>query len=76
MITKKPSAIIYGWDRIGTFTLQSDIYFEENLYDSVVVYSLPYTGDVMADYSLHQTDVIIGYGINISIPNDQLLERY
>lgn len=76
MITKKPSAIIYGWDRLGTFTLQSDIYFEENLYDSVVVHSLPYTGDVMGDYSKYQTDVIVGYGINIMIPNDQLLERY
>lgn len=76
MITKKPSAIIYGWDRIGTFTLRSDIYFEENLYDSVVVHSLPYTGDVIGDYSKYQTDVIVGYGINISIPNDQLIERY
>jgi glycosyltransferase involved in cell wall biosynthesis len=76
MITKKPSAIIYGWDRTGEFTLKSDIYFEENLYDSVVLYSLPYTDNVLSDYSKYETDVIIGYGIDVNISNDQLKERY
>ena len=31
MKTKKPSAIVYGWRELGTFTLTSDVYFEENL---------------------------------------------
>ena len=40
MKTKKPSAIIYGWDKKGTFPLTSEIYHEENLYDEVIVHSL------------------------------------
>jgi len=39
MKTKKPSAIVYGWGEFGTFELTSDVYYEENLLDKVVIYS-------------------------------------
>ena len=35
--TKKPSAIIYGLEEKGTLTLMSDVYFEENLQEEVIV---------------------------------------
>jgi len=49
--TKKPSAIIYGLKEKGTLTLISDVYFEENLQDEVIVYSLPYTNTIGQDFS-------------------------
>jgi hypothetical protein len=42
LVVKKPSAILYNWYKEGTFELTSDVYFEENLLDKVIVYSLPY----------------------------------
>ena len=49
--TKKPSAIIYGLEEKGTFTLMSDVYFEEDLQEEVIVYSLPYTDNVGQDFA-------------------------
>jgi glycosyltransferase involved in cell wall biosynthesis len=69
MKTKKPSAIVYGWHTKGTEILMSDIYFQENLYDEVVVYSLPYTDDVFGDYSTYRPDLIISLGIDINVPH-------
>jgi glycosyltransferase involved in cell wall biosynthesis len=74
--TKKPSAIIYGWDRVGTIVLKSDIYYEEGLFDDVILYSLPYTDDVEKDYSVYETDVIISVGVDITIRSQELLQRY
>ena len=51
MKTKKPSAIVYGWHSQGEQILYSDVYFEEHLYDEVHIYSLPYTNDVVGDYT-------------------------
>ena len=62
MKTKKPSAIVYGWDTIGTETLISDVYFEEALYDEVIVYSLPYTDNVFEDYTKYKPNLIISLG--------------
>ena len=62
MKTKKPSAIVYGWDRIGTETLISDVYFEEALYDEVIVYSLPYTDNIFEDYTKYKPNLIISLG--------------
>lgn len=72
MKTKKPSAIVYGWHTKGTEILISDIYFQENLYDEVVVYSLPYTDDVLGDYTKYKPDLIISMGLKINIPHYQL----
>lgn len=57
-----PSAIVYGWDRIGEFELISDVYWEEGLFERVIIYSLPITGSVEFDYSTYQPDLIISFG--------------
>jgi glycosyltransferase involved in cell wall biosynthesis/SAM-dependent methyltransferase len=72
MKTKKPSAIVYGWDRIGTETLISDVYFEEALYDECIVYSLKYNNQVIEDYSKYKPDLIISFGQKINVPHFQL----
>ena len=69
MRTKKPSAILYGWRELGTFTLTSDIYFEENLLDEVIVYSLPFTDDIKKDFSLYKPDMIMGCDNRVSSNN-------
>ena len=73
--TKKPSAIVYGWRELGTFTLTSDIYFEENLLDEVIVYSLPLTDDVEKDYSIYRPDIIMGCDNRVSSKNEYLSQR-
>jgi glycosyltransferase involved in cell wall biosynthesis len=76
MKTKKPSAIVYGMDIIGEILLTSDVYFEENLYDEVVVYSSTYLNSVVEDYTKYEPDLIISIGDNIPIPHHQLNRRY
>lgn len=76
MKTKKPSAIVYGWHNKGEQILYSDIYFEENLYDDVHVYSLPYTNDVVGDYTKYQPDVIISFVEKIDVPHYFLEKKY
>jgi len=75
MKTKKPSAIVYGWREIGTFTLTSDVYYEENLLDQVVVYSLPYTDDISKDFSLYKPDIIMGCDNRVSSNNKIISNR-
>ena len=69
MKTKKPSAIVYGWHSKGEQILISDVYFEEYLTDEVIIYSLPYTNDVVGDYSKYQPDVIVSFIDKIEIPH-------
>jgi len=76
MKTKKPSAIVYNWNREGEITLVSDVYFEESLFDDVIVYSLPYTNNVLEDYSKYKPDLIISFGVDVNIPHYQLREIY
>jgi|LakMenE18May11ns_1017448.scaffolds.fasta_scaffold9952220_4 glycosyltransferase involved in cell wall biosynthesis len=72
MKTKKPSAIVYGRNINGEEILISDVYFEEALYDEVIVYSLPYTNNVVEDYSKYKPDLIISMGVEIDIPHYHL----
>jgi len=74
MITRKPSAIVYGWPTKGSVTLQSDIYFEERLYDEVQIYSLDYSNDVIGDYSKYKPDLIISIIDEIYVPDERLRE--
>ena len=48
--TKKPSAIIYGLEEKGTLTLISDIYFEENLQEPVVLNRVNYLRKYLENY--------------------------
>ena len=63
-------------DIIGEIILTSDVYFEENLYDEVVVYSSTYLNSVVEDYTKYEPDLIISIGDNIPIPHHQLNRRY
>lgn len=74
MKTKKPSAIVYGWHRQGEELLESDVYFEENLYDEVKIYCLPYPENVVEDYTKFRPDLIISIKEKIDVPH-YLLER-
>jgi glycosyltransferase involved in cell wall biosynthesis len=76
MKTKKPSAIIYGWDRIGHQKLISDIYWEEGLHEEVDVYSLPYNGNLDLDYTKYKPDIIISIGEDIQITNFYLRRKF
>jgi glycosyltransferase involved in cell wall biosynthesis len=72
MKTKKPSAIVYGLGTEGETTLISQIYWEEHLFDDVVVYNLPYTNDVVGDYTKYKPDLIISFGEEVNIPHYHL----
>lgn len=72
LVVKKPSAIVYGWGKIGTFELTSDIYFEENLQDKIIIYSLPYIRNVEEDFNKYQPDLIIYSGMDIELKNSFL----
>ena len=75
LVVKKPSAIVYGWSKIGTFELISDVYFEENLQDKVVVYSLPYIKNVEEDFNKYQPDLIIYSGMEIELKSSFLQSK-
>lgn len=74
MKTKKPSAIVYNWYKEGEHKLVSDVYYEESLFDDVIVYALPYTNNVLEDYSKYKPDLIISFGVDVNIPHYQLQE--
>jgi len=73
--TKKPSAIVYGWYKLGTFTLISDVYYEENLLDEVIVYSLPFTNNINNDFSRYRPDIIMSCDESIVSNNKIILNR-
>ena len=75
LVVKKPSAIVYGWGKIGTFELTSDVYFEENLQDKVTVYSLPYIRSVEEDFNKYQPDLIIYSGMEIELKSSFLQSK-
>ena len=76
MKTKKPSAIIYNWDRKGVHELQSHIYCEENLLEYVTIYSLDDINNVVKDYSKYQPDLIISFGEKLPLNDKILNSRY
>ena len=75
LVVKKPSAIVYGWGKIGTFELTSDVYFEENLEDKVTVYSLPYIRSVEEDFNKYKPDLIIYAGMEIELKSSFLQSK-
>jgi len=76
MKTKKPSAIVYNWYKEGEEILISDVYWEEGLHDEVIIYSLPYTNNVVEDYSKYRPDLIISFGNEVNIPHYHLSQIY
>jgi glycosyltransferase involved in cell wall biosynthesis len=76
MKTKKPSAIVYGLEVKGELVLTSDVYFEEHLFDEVVIYSLPYNDSVIEDYTKYTPDLIISIDEVINVPHTQLSRKH
>lgn len=76
MKTKKPKAIVYGWDFKGERTLISDVYFEEGLEDEVIIYSLEHKDNVVGDFTKYQPDLIISFIKDIDIQHEYLLKKY
>jgi glycosyltransferase involved in cell wall biosynthesis len=76
MKTKLPSAIIYNFHTEGEIELTSQIYWEESLFDGVVLYSIPFNESVVEDYTKYRPDLIISVGEDIHIPHNQLKQRY
>lgn len=60
--TSLPTALVYGWDRFGEITLKSDVYHEENLHESVIVYSYDCACNFKSDFAKHKPDVIMLIG--------------
>ena len=62
MKTSLPTALIYGWDRFGEVKLESDIYFEEDLQDDVILYSYKSAIDFKKHFAKHRPDIIMIIG--------------
>ena len=62
MKTSLPTALIYGWDRFGEIRIQSDIYWEENLYENVILYSYETSTNFKLQFATHRPDIIILIG--------------
>lgn len=71
MKTKKPVAIVYGWDRIGEFDLISDLYYWENINDFVKIFSFDNPLDFEEHFKKIDPDVVvtIGEGFFTSMPS-------
>ena len=60
--TTLPTALVYGWNRFGRYELTSDIYFQENLYEKVVVHSYPSSKNLKLHLAKHKPDIILVFG--------------
>jgi len=60
--TGLPTALVYGWDRFGEHQLISDVYFEENLYEKIILYSYESSIDFKKHFAKHRPDVILVIG--------------
>ena len=49
--TSLPTALVYGWNRFGRYELESDVYWEENLIEKVVIHSYRTDKNVKAHLS-------------------------
>lgn len=62
MKTKKPVALVYGWNKFGEFELYSDVYYWEELFDIVKVYSFPNFDNFESNYNEYDPDIIVIFG--------------
>ena len=60
--TSLPTALIYGWDKFGEVRLKSDVYFEENLQELVVLHSYRSSDNFEHHMAKHKPDIIILIG--------------
>ena len=60
--TSLPTALVYGWNRYGRYELVSDIYWEENLYEKVVIHSYRNANKVKQHLAKNKPDIILVFG--------------
>jgi glycosyltransferase involved in cell wall biosynthesis len=72
MKTKLPVALIYGWDRIGTHELVSDVYYWEGLSEKVSVFSYDNILNFRFDFIEHDPDIIITIGSQLESNLDSI----
>ncbi len=60
--TKLPSALVLGWNRTGVQELRTDIYWEENLHENVVLYCDSTPETLLEDFAKYSPDLIITFG--------------
>ena len=66
---RKIKALIYNWHSLGEIEINSDLYHQENLENTIFLHSLRFTGDLEKDISLYNPDVIIYEGKLIETSN-------
>ena len=72
---KKIKALIYNWHSPGDIEINSDLYHQENLENTIFLHSLRFTGELGKDISLYNPDVIVYEGELVETDNPVLAER-
>jgi glycosyltransferase involved in cell wall biosynthesis len=72
---KKIKALIYNWHFPGEIEVNSDLYHQENLENTIFLHSLRFTGELEKDISLYNPDVIVYEGELVETDNPVLAER-
>ena len=72
---RKIKALIYNWHSLGEIEINSDLYHQENLENTILLHSLRFTGELEKDISLYNPDVIVYEGNLIETVNSFSSER-
>ena len=78
MKTSLPTALVFGWRELGVHTLQSDIYFEEYLFENVVIHCYDSFDNLSKLISKVSPDLIVTIGDdyqNIDLGGQSILEE-
>ena len=72
---KKIKALIYNWHSLGEIEINSNLYHQENLENTIFLHSLRFTGELEKDISLYNPDIIVYEGELVETDNPVLAER-
>ena len=75
LVVKKIKALIYNWHLLGDIELNSNVYCQENLENSIILHSLKFTGELEKDITQYNPDIIVYEGELIKIDNSVLTEK-
>ena len=57
-----PIALVYGWGELGELTLTSDVYYQEHLFESVIVYSYSDVENFINHFNKINPDIVLTIG--------------
>ena len=75
LVVKKITALIYNWNSLGTIEINSNIYSQENLENTIILHSLRFTGELEKDIIQNIPDIVVYEGELIKIDNSVLTEK-